>query len=62
NKVFDNTEYVTCGINAFYSRVRVSQAVSLSAGFTVLAMPYNNNPEIIPQKSGVIFTIAAAFD
>ncbi len=62
NKVFDNSEYVTCGLNAFYSRVKVSQAVALSAGFTALAMPYNSNPDIIPQKSGVIFTLAATFD
>jgi len=62
NRVFDDTEYVTCGINAFYSRVKVSPSVSLSVGFTVLAMPYNSDPEIIPQKSGVIFTLAAVID
>jgi hypothetical protein len=62
NRVFDDTEYVTCGMNAFYSRMKVSPAVSLSAGLTVLAMPYNSDPEIIPQKSGVIFTLAAVID
>lgn len=62
NRVFDEAEYVTCGVNAFYSRVKVSDAVMLSAGVTLLAMPYDSDPELIPQRNGVIFTIAAIVD
>jgi hypothetical protein len=62
NKLFDDTQYVTCGASAFYSRVKVSTAVSLSAGFTLLAMPYNSNPELIPQRNGLVFTLAAVID
>ncbi len=62
NKIFDTTEYMTYGVSAFYSRVKIADGVSLNAEFTCLVMPYSNEPLTNPKKNGLIFTVAMVLD
>ena len=62
NKVFDGAEYVTFAANAFYSRVKISKTVTVSAGVSALVMPYTSDTSVYPKKNGVIFTLMAVID
>ena len=62
NKVFDTAEYITCGVSAFYSRVKISNTVSMNAGATLLIIPYSNDTEVYPKRNGLIFTLGMVID
>ena len=62
NKVFDSTEYITCAANVFFSRVKLSKTLTVSAGVTGLIMPYSSDSSAYPKRNGVIFTIMAILD
>ncbi|HRI78308.1 MAG TPA: hypothetical protein PLR06_02130 [Cyclobacteriaceae bacterium] len=62
NKVLDAAEYVTFGLSAFMSRMKLADGVLVNVGISGLIMPYSNQPEEYPKKNGVIFTIAVILD
>lgn len=62
NKVFDSSEYVTCAASAFYSRMKLSKILTMSAGVTGLVMPYSSDTDVSPKKNGVIFTLMFILD
>lgn len=59
NHIFDNSDYYSWGLNASYSRIKVSERVSLSTGVTGLLMAQTSDEQRFPRKSGLVFTIAA---
>ncbi len=62
NKVFDAAEYVTYGASAFYSRIKLSSALMMSAGVSCLMMPYSNDTVEYPKRNGVILTVGLTLD
>lgn len=60
NKVIDHdySEYFSTGFNVFYSRVKISDHLLMSAGVTGLMMNDSNTPSEYPKKNGVFFTIS----
>jgi len=63
NKMFDhdNSEYFSMGLNVYYSRIKISDHLLLSAGASGLLMPCSNVPTEYPKREGIFFTIAAYF-
>lgn len=62
NKVFDAAEYLTIGTGVFYGRVKLSPAVTFSAGLSALWMPYSNDILNYPKKDGLILSVALILD
>lgn len=62
NKVFDEAEYFSCGLNATYNRIKISKQVTLNTGVTALVMADTNDEEMFPKKNGIVFTIGAILD
>ena len=61
NKLLDhnNSEYFSSGLNVFYSRMKISDHLSLNAGVSGLIMCCTNTPSEYPKRNGVFFTLAA---
>jgi hypothetical protein len=57
----DNSQYFSSGFNVFYSRVKISDHLLMSAGVTGLMMAGTNSPNEYPKKNGVFFTVAGFF-
>lgn len=57
NKAFDHTGYASTGINLSYSRMKLSDHVSLSTGVSGLLMLASNDTEFFPMKNGIVFTL-----
>ena len=62
NKVFDSSEYITCAASAFYSRMKLTKTLTMSAGVTGLVMPYSSDTDVYPKKNSVIFTLMFILD
>ncbi len=60
NKVmdYDNSVYFSSGASVFYSRMKVSDHLLLSAGVSALVMAYTTTPSEYPKNNGVFFTVA----
>ncbi len=60
NKVidYDNSVYFSSGINIFYSRIKVSDHLFLSAGLSGLVMAYTTKPNEYPKNNGLFLTVA----
>lgn len=54
----DNSEYFSCGANLFYSRIKVSEHLLLSAGILAVRMNYTNTESEYPTNNGIFFTLA----
>ncbi len=54
----DNSEYFSCGINVYYSRIKVSDHFLISAGVSGVRMNYTNDEAAYPMRNGVFFTLA----
>jgi hypothetical protein len=57
----DNSEYFSCGANVFYSRIKVSEHLLLSAGILALRMNYTSTESEYPTRNGIFFTLAGYF-
>jgi len=55
----DNSEYFSCGANVFYSRIKVSDHLLLSAGILGVRMNYTSTESEYPTRNGIFFTLAA---
>ncbi len=62
NKLFDGTGYLSTGVNLSYSRMKLSDHLSLTAGITALTMLQSNDLEEFPMKKGILFTVGAQFN
>jgi hypothetical protein len=62
NKVFDEAEYFSTGLNGSYNRIKISEHVLLNTGMTVLVMADTSDEEMFPKKNGIVFTIGAVID
>jgi hypothetical protein len=62
NRVFDQDEYTTIGLNAAYSRIKVSDHVTISTGVTALVMADAKNIEASERRNGLLLTIATTVD
>jgi hypothetical protein len=54
----DNTEYFSSGVNVFYSRIKVSDHLLLSAGILGVKMNYTSTESEYPTRNGIFFTLA----
>jgi len=54
----DNSEYFSCGANLFYSRIKVSNHLLLSAGILCVRMNYTSTESEYPTRNGIFFTLA----
>lgn len=57
----DNSEYFSCGANVFYSRIKVSDHLLLSAGILGVRMNYTSTEAEYPTRNGIFFTLAGYF-
>jgi hypothetical protein len=61
NKVFDEAKYTSAGLSAYYSRIKITNRMSLSAGVTGLMVANSSDTTECPKKNGVLLTIAATW-
>jgi hypothetical protein len=54
----DNSEYFSTGFNVFYSRIKVSEHLLLSAGILGVMMNYTSTESEYPTNNGIFFTLA----
>ena len=59
NNVFDQSNYVSGGINTAYSRIKISTHLMLSVGITGIAMMETSDETEFPKQNRVFFTLAA---
>jgi hypothetical protein len=62
NNVFDHNKHTSFGFSVAYSRIKVSDHVTLSSSLTAIKMTANTNAEELAQASGLSLSIAAVFE
>ncbi len=62
NKVFDTAEYMTYGASVFYSRMKLTEGISINVRLSALVMSYSNDTHANPGRNGLIFTVVAVLD
>jgi hypothetical protein len=58
NAVFDSSHYTSVGLNASYSRLKISEKVTISSGITALIMAEASEGEAFVKRNGLLLTIA----
>jgi hypothetical protein len=61
NKVFDNSSYSSAGLSVYYTRIPISERITIGGGITGLLMATSSDPASCPKKNGVLFTVAASW-
>lgn len=62
NNVFDKTWYTTVGFNAAYSRIRISEKVTMSSGLTALVTAHASENMSFVKKNALLLTISTTVD
>lgn len=57
NSVFDEVAYATCGASIFYSRAKLTEGLTMSAGVTGLVMAHSSDEYAMPKVHGAFFTL-----
>lgn len=61
NRVLDEAGYTSVGLSAYYSRIPITDRLSLGAGLTGLLVAQTSDAHECPKKNGVLLTIAATW-
>ncbi len=59
NQAFDQSSYVTGGLNIAYSRMKIAKEIFLSVGVTGMSTLYTSSEEENPSNNRLMFTLAA---
>jgi hypothetical protein len=62
NGIFDRSQYTTVGLNAAYSRIKLSKQVTVSTGITAHLVVGGSDLEEIDRRNGLLLTIATTVD
>ncbi|HYC86728.1 MAG TPA: hypothetical protein VEB86_15955, partial [Chryseosolibacter sp.] len=62
NQVFDENRYTTWGLNTAYSRIRIADRVTVSAGVTAIVTTHASGIDLSGKSSGLLLTIATTID
>jgi hypothetical protein len=61
NNVFDCSQYLSGGLGVFYSRIKMSEKISMNTGVTGMIMFATSDKESFPKRNGLVFTVATVF-